>query len=466
MSYGNQARSARQTQIAVDELKESPGLPFQDLLGVDQVVAALAQAGMAFRQRIFDPVTVLWAWLSQVLSADGSCQEAVHRINAQRVAHARRAASSDTSSYCGARQRLPQSVVRDLTRQMGGALHARADRSWLWHGRPVKLVDGSTLSMPDTAANRRVYSQPSEQKPGLGFPVVRLVVVFSLAVGTVLEMALGPTTGKWSGEHGLFRQMHDALEPGDIVLGDRLYDSYHDIALLQARGVDAVFGANPWRQVDFRRGQVLARRDHVVTWTKPKFDSARFDRDAYDRLTPTLAMRELCIEIAEPGFRTRKMAVVTTLTDGDLFPKAEIATLFRQRWHVELNLRSLKAVLSMNPLRCKSPAMAEKEIWMHLLAYNLIRVKMAQAALTHGCAPTQLSLKGAVQAMRTYGEQLATATLQSTWTLHAAMLDAIAQVRVGNRPDRVEPRALKRRHSKYPYLAKPRKATKPKGVSA
>ncbi len=445
-----------QIQAAVDWMNRAEGLPFREVLACERLAEALTAVGVRFRKRVFDPVTTLWGFLSQVFSADGSCQEAVDRVNAQRVADGLPAASSDTSSYCQARLRLPEAVVTELARRSGRELDDEADPAWRWHGWRVRIVDGTTVSLPDTPENQRDFPQPSSQPPGLGFPQARLLVVFSLAVGTVLEAVLGRCEGKHTGENSLFRGILNRFEPGDLILADRNFDAYRDIATLQARGVDVLFRMSPTRDCDFRRGRRLGRRDHLVVWHKPQFDRQRFDRAAYAALPETLVMRELQFRVRQRGFRTKEVRLVTTLLDSVAFPKHELTALYRERWHCELDLRSLKPVLGLGRLRCQTPEMVRKELWMHLLGYNLIRQQMARAARLHHRLPRRLSFKGAVQVLNTYLPKLATNDSHRRLQIQAALCQAIAHKRVGERPNRCEPRAIKRRKSKYKYLTTPR----------
>jgi hypothetical protein len=437
-------------------LDDQPALPFSHLLPAARLRPLLEQLGLVFRQRLFDPLVTLWTFLSQVLSADGSCREAVVRLLAWRVSQGLPPCSADTASYCQARQRLPLELVRTLTRQTGQVAPAQAPQSWLWRGRHVKIVDGTTLTMPDTPANQEVYPQRSSQAAGVGFPMARLVAIFSLAYATVRDLALGPAQGKKTGENTLFRTLWEAFTAGDLVLGDRLFDAYRDIAGLWQRQVDVLLRMRGGRRCDFRRGRWLGTRDHVVTWKKPRFDAARFDRVDYDALPDQLAIRELHARVSTPGFRTHAVVLVTTLVDGDLFAKAELVELYRQRWHCELDLNALKTTLRMEHLRCQSPEMVEKEIWVHLLAYNLLRQTMAEAARTHEKQPRELSFKGAQQAVNAFAPHLAWLPEEGE-RLWRELLGTIASQGVGNRPNRVEPRKLKRRQGRYPYMTRPRK---------
>jgi hypothetical protein len=329
--------------------------------------------------------------------------------------------------------------------------------SWLWKNRPVVIVDGSTATMADTDENQAKYPQSSNQKPGVGFPLLRFVVLLSLAVGTVLECAVGRCQGKKTGEQSLFRQMWDALQPGDIVLGDGLYDAYRDIALLKGRGIDVLFGKKSSRLCDFRRGGKLGPCDHIMTWQRPRYDPSRYDnREQWESLPAEMEIREIRLTVRRKGFRTRTIIVVTTLLDSEQYSATEVTDLFAARWHCELDLRSIKRALGMHHLCCQSPAMVRKELEMHLLAYNLIRVRMAQAAAVHGVMPRSLSFTRAKILMHNFAPYLDCRDGNEYRGIEVALLEAIAHERVGLRPGRKEPRAIKKRTKSYPYLTKPR----------
>jgi IS4 transposase len=391
-------------------LRISQGLPFRQLLGVEKVTAALDTAKVKFRDRIFNPMVTLWAFLSQVIAhKDSSCEDAVSRVMVDRVAARKKPCSPDTSSYCQARARLPERVIAELTRETGQELHRAAPADWLWKGRHVVIVDGSTVTMADTPENQEEYPQSTVQKTGLGFPILRFVVLLSLGVGTVLECALSACRGKNTGEQSLFRQIWNALRPRDIVLGDRLYDSYRDIALLRLRGVDAVFGKMHSRCCDFRRGRKLGRDDHVVLWEKPSYNATRFEsKEQWEWLPNAMEIREVRVTIRRKGYRMRKVIIVTTLLDAKQYSTEDLTDLFSERWHCELDLRSIKQSLGMNHLSCKSPEMVRKELWMHLLAYNLIRLRMSQAAAVHGVMPRRLSFSRSKTLIHNFGPHLNT----------------------------------------------------------
>ena len=313
------------------------------------------------------------------------------------------------------------------------------------------MVDGTTVALPDTPANQRDYPQPRSQKPGVGFPLVRLVVLFTLATGTALDAALGPYRGKQTGESALFRGLHDRLEAGDVLLADRYYCSYFELALVGERGCDAVFRMHQRRRVDFRRGRRLGPSDHVVTWAKPARPEWLAPEE-YARLPAVREVREVRVWINRPGYRTRVLVVATTLLDPKAFPWREAAALYGARWYAELDLRAIKDTLQMGVLRGKTPAMARKEVWAHLLAYNLIRGLMAQAAQEAGLLPWQVSFAGAVQTAVAFAP-LAWTAEEGAWEgIARRLLAALAEHRVNDRPGRIEPRAQKRRPQTYPLL--------------
>jgi hypothetical protein len=447
---------SRQVESFLREFGQSSGLPFSDVLGTEQVHEVLASVGCFFRERLYTPLVTLWIFLSQVLDPDHSMRQAVARFLAFRVAQGWKPCSAETKAYGMARQRLPEEVLAKMTCVTGEQLMRQAPAPWSWRGRHVKVIDGSTASMPDTPANQAAYPQPRTQPTGLGFPILRFVVLFSLAVGTVLDAAMGPYKGKQTGETALFRGLHERLDKGDVLLADRYFCSYFEIALLQERGVDVVMRLHHRRRVDFRRGRRLAKGDHIVQWHKPKSCPDWLDKESYRALPKTLTMRELRVHVPYKHFRSREVLVVTTLLDDTAFPKQEVGDLYRLRWHAELDLRSLKSVLQMDVLRCKTPAMVRKEIWAHLLAYNLIRKVMAQAAQEHHLDPRTISFKGTLQTLSAFRLPLLTAPAEQVTPICHSLLRAVAQHRVGDRPNRVEPRAKKRRPKPLPLLNRPR----------
>jgi hypothetical protein len=437
----------------------SPELGLDGILPEATVGQVLQEEGATWKQILYTPWLTFWAFFWQTLSPDHSCRAALKRIAAWMGRRGQTIDTEETSPYCKARARLPESALHRLMQSLGWTTHQEAAAQWRWRGRRVKVVDGSTVTRPDTPANQQAYPQLGSQKPGVGFPIARIVVVFCLATGVVLEAAIGKCQGKRTGENTLFRRLWDELEPEDIILGDRYYCSYFDIAMLKRRGVDSVFRLHQRRPCDFRRGRRLGREDQVVTWVRPQRPDW-MDEATYVAIPETMEVRQVRIHVGQPGFRTRVIEIATTLLDPKVYTKAELGTLFRQRWQAELDLRSIKIVLGMDQLRCQTPEMVHKEIWMTLLGYNVIRALMAQAAQAHHRDPRRLSFKGALQTLVEFAPGLREGTAQERGWLRTILLRSIAGDEVGDRPDRVEPRARKRRPKPYPLLTKPRQQAK------
>jgi hypothetical protein len=455
MPHSHHGSLLSQVESIQRQFAQAPGLPFAQLLPTTLLHELRQEHGIDYRDRLYTPLVTLALFLSQCQDEDQSLQQAVLRLAAQRRLDGLSACSTDTAAYCPARQRLPEKLLAELTRQTGKRLLLDAPARWFWHGRHVKIVDGSTLSMPDTPANQQEYPQISAQQPGLGFPILRLVVVFSLAVGTVVDAALGPYKGKQASESALFRSLHERIDAGEVVLGDRHFCSFFRIADLQQRGVDVVMRMHQLRKVNFRRGVHLGRRDHLIHWHKPPRPEW-MDEETYRQYPDTLTIREVRVRLRGKNLRSRILTLATTLRDAQAYDKTDLAELYRQRWQAELHLRSLKTVLHLDVLRGKTPEMVHKEVWMHLLAYNLIRTVMAQAACRHEVQPWLLSFKATLQTVNAFALPLLHCRKQALPELLATMWQAIAAHRVGDRPGRLEPRALKRRAKPYDLLKKPR----------
>jgi putative transposase len=435
------------------------GLPFLAILSRPMVEAACRALGHQWRDRAYLPWITLSLFLSQVLSDGHSCDEAVDRFQVFRHDHGLPPVSPETTSYCDARGRLPEALFWDLVRRTGRATHERADPAWLFHGRSVKILDGSTVVMPDTERNQRAYPQLSGQAPGLGFPIARILVVFSLAVGTVLEAAIGPYQGKQTSELALLRTILDEFRPGDIVVADRFFCSYWVIAALRVRGVDVVVRLHQRRRADFRCGDRLGRGDHAVPWRKPEQVPDWMSREDYEAMPQRLAVREFRVQVADKSKRVRTLVIATTLLDARAYRPKELGGLYRARWHAELDLRSLKSDMHMDMLRTRSPEMVRKEVAAHLLAYNLIRGIMAEAARVGGIEPRRLSFKGSLHTVR----EFEAAHLYDPERIRRdlpRLVHLIGKKRVGDRPDRYEPRAVKRRPKPYPLLRMPRRKAK------
>ena len=440
----SQSRIAQHQEHISRGIREHSTVDFFNVL-TGPLLLDLTEAHLpAHRERLYPPTVALSMFIRQSLDEDGSCQRAVNGWAAQRAVEGLSVQSVRTGAYCRARQRLPLEMVTALTRETGKLLCAQASTGWRWRGRTVKLVDGSGISMPDTPDNQARYPQPSSQAPGVGFPLARVVGVVCLSTGAVVDAAIGPFVGKGHSEHGLIRGLLGAFCAGDVMLADALYCSYWLIATLQSAGVDVLFEQHGSRSTDFRRGRHLGIRDHSVTWCKPVQCPAWMTREQYAAYPDELTVREV---------KGEKRVLVTTMLERRKAGKKDLLELYAHRWHVELDLRNIKTTLGVEVLRCLTPQMVEKELWVNLLAYNLIRLLMAQAALEAGLHPRELSFKHTVQIWM----QWLSLRHASGHDWHRdTLLKLIAQVRVGQRPGRLEPRARKRRPKPYPWLKVPR----------
>ncbi|MEI7902527.1 MAG: IS4 family transposase [bacterium] len=464
-------RRRQNFEIVLRGFLQAEDIPFATLLSAEAIQQAFVDADALFGQEADDrytPELTLWGFLSQALQKGvaRSCNAAVERIRSLCLAHGLEAPSPDSGAYCRARAKIPEAVLQRLAYRVADGLEALVPKEWLWFGRHVEIVDGSTLLTPDTADNQEAWPQAATQQPGVGFPILRLAVLFSLATGAVCGFAEAPYQGKETGETALLRALFHRLQRGEILLGDACFCSYLMIALLQELGVDVLFHQHQRRITDFTKGESLGHQDHLVVWQKPECPEW-LERATYDRLPKELPVRELQVRVSIPGFRVQEVTLVSTLTDAKAYPKTELVDLYRERWHGELDLRASKVTLGLEELRGQCPAMVRKELWASWLAYNLIRQSMAAAAVKHECLPRTLSFAGAVQTISGAMSQATMAEPSALSRLIAQKLESIAHHRVGNRPNRVEPRAIKRRPKSHKLLTKPRAAARAEwGVSA
>jgi hypothetical protein len=458
--YQNLRNFSSRFRLVLSSFMTADGLAFADVLPEEKIQQAFDEEGNNFGEdedAIYTPPVTLWAFLSQVLfkKEQRSCVAAVSRVVTLFVVLGKNPPSDDTGAYCRARAKLSEKVIRRLTCETADGCERAVPRRWLWHGRHVKLVDGTTVSMPDTEENREAYPQHGVQKEGLGFPIARMVVLLSLATAMASDMAIGPYQGKETGETALFRELMGRLSRGDIVLADRFYCSYFMICLLTELGVDFVVRLHQRRTADFRRGRRLGKGDHVVVWTRPQRPEW-MDVETYQRMPKTIEVREVEVHVSQSGFRVESLVVVTTLLDAKKCSKEDVAELYHKRWLAELDIRDIKSTLGMDVLRCKTPEMVHREIWTCLLAYNLIRKAIMEAARREELSPRQISFTAAMQKIAASYKSLVEhdgATATNLIEIHLA--DLIGH-RVGNRPDRVEPRAVKRRPNPIALLTKPR----------
>jgi hypothetical protein len=428
------------------------GLPFADILTEANIRAVLQEHGVTYRDRVFSPVTTIWGFLSQVLSEDHSCRDVVSRTIAHRVASGSSVCSPNTASYCNARRRIHTSVLSTLAKRTAQELQMSLADQWKWNGRSVFIFDGSSVSMPDTPENQQEYPQVPQQAPGLGFPLARIGVLLSLASGACHDLAIAPYQGKGTGEQNLLRRMYDTLQPGDVVLADALFDDYFLAWELRMRGIDLVACA----QYDRVASRVVESGpdDDIIVWARPNKPRG-MTGEKYRSYPKLLTMRQVTVDARDKNNRAKQFKVVTTILDQSIDGK-EIGDLYERRWDGEVDIRTIKSTMQMEILRCKTPDMVHKEIWTHLLAYNLLRTVMAVAADENDTEPRKLSFKGAKQALTAFAPKIEAARPEYRASLIDAMLRTIAYHRVGDRPGRWEPRGRKRRPKPGARLTQPR----------
>jgi hypothetical protein len=409
------------------------------------------------RRSFWSPSVTLLTFLLQVLSGEKTLRAAVASLlNQMSWLDVEDRPSPDPSAYCQARKRLPLQVLDELSENLAKEMQAAVEHDLLWKGHRVKKVDGTKVSMPDKPELQKVFPQPSGQKPGCGFPVCKLVVMFCWATGAVIHRAIGNLN---DAEITLFRQRYtEWLEPGDVILGDRHYGSYIDLVRLEQQGVFCVYRLHHRRSSDFRQGRRLSKNDRLVQWKRPRqwLTSFGISKEELERLPETLAVRMIRVTNIPKGFRSRTVFVVTTLRDPVAYPAKDIAALYGDRWSVELNIRSLKTHLGMELLRGKSVDVVRKEISGHLLIYNLIRLLMWRAARQHGRSLHRLSFTGTMHRLRQVAAPMILAPGRDDAIQTARLLEWIADDLVPDRPNRFEPRRRKRRPKEYSLLTKPR----------
>ena len=453
-------------QKVVDAFLAQPGLPFANVLTAERIERVFAKHGNLFGAgAIYSTAVMVWSFLGQVLrdGKEASCQSAVARIVTYCDQQELATPTADTGDYCKARAKLSAAALRDLAREVAAEVEQQADAGWLWKGLHAKLVDGFTFTMPDTEKNQAEYPSPKTQQKGVGLPIARAAVILSLATACALDLAVGPYSGKETGETALLRQLLGSFVSGDVAVMDRFYCSFMMIALLLGRNVQVCARMHQRRHVDFRRGRRLGEYDHLIVWTKPERPTW-MGQATYDAIPDTLEMREIRYHVVQPGYRSQTITIATTLTNAETYSKEAIAQLYGFRWNSELDIRSIKQSLNLCHVRCKSPDMVRKELWMTLLGYNLIRTTVAAAALLHDKQPRHISFTGACQYVLSWWmlascQAIAADRLES----HCRqLLSQIAECEVANRPGRLEPRVLKRRRHGYKLMQEPRSVLRAK----
>ena len=434
--------------IAIDPL-EQRSCTIPDSVGVfnlltdDRFFDTVEEHLPCHRERRYPPTQTLAMFVSQVLSDDRSCQRAVDEHIARCLAHGIRPPSSSTSAFCEARQRLPLELVTQLAMQV--ALCAReicsttADEE-----QPVLLIDGTSISMPDTESNQEAFPQTNSQALGCGFPQARMVATVCAITGVVVDAHLGACKGKGSDELTAMRALLEKADSGSIFVGDALYESYFTWVALAQTDCQSVFEINGSRALPRK----VPRRVCIERSERPKWMTS----EMYSATPKTVDLRVVTV----PRKHHHVTYLITSLLDEERWPDSAIRKLYARRWDIEVDFRSIKEALGGGILSCKSPEMIEKELWIHLLGYNIIRLLGCEAAAMVRCAPREISFRH-TQQMWSAWILFGVPTDEHSWK---TLLKRIAQKRVRSRPDRCEPRAVKRRPKPRALLTQPRQVAR------
>jgi Transposase DDE domain len=394
------------------------------------------------RDRIFTPITTICTFIKQVLSSDKSCKNAISGVIAERLIEGKGSICTNTGSYVKARHRLSESSIYELVKSSGTSSKIKRVESWQVYGRDLKAIDGTTITLPDTKKNNETYPKHSNKKEGVGFPQIRLVGILSLITGTVIDYALDANKGKGTGEISLLRRILDSINEQDIVVADSLYCNFFLIHDLRNKNVDVIVPGHIQRCSDFRKGKHLGKKDHITEWKKPKRPEW-MSQAAYKKYPNAIQIRE---------FKSNGVIYISTFFDASLYPKNELYLLYKRRWEVELHLNSIKTVMGMDMLSCKSPEMLRKEVGVYFLAYNIVRMIIIEACIINSAIPWEVSFKSTLQLLNQFIPRFSLLEPPKRNNLYTQMLQLIVTNKIGKRPGRVEPRAIKHRSKSFPTL--------------
>lgn len=453
------ARTAQ--QVLADEIKRLKQKSFSQLgecLGkfIPSRYLDPESSGSLSRRRIYSKENTFWAFLSQVLDADGGCKEVVRKLQAFSALKVGKLPSSSTAAYCKARQKLEQSMLESILTHTAKDIKNEGNPKRL-HGRRVIVVDGTGVSMPDTKGNQADWPQYKSQKPGCGFPNATICACFNLHNGALLSYEMG---NKKSHELPLIRKQWDTFKVGDIFLGDKGFCSYFDQFSFKDKGVDSIITlARRMPVSDVKAVKVLGKDDLLIQWKKPvRSKLSSYSQEDWEKMPEVLRLRQIKVTVKQSGFRVSSFYIITTLLDSKLYPASEIADIYYQRWDVELFFRDIKTTMGMDVLRCKTPDMIRKEILMYLIAYNCIRRLMIEAAIIKSVPLRRISFKGCVQALRQWEPLLNHGKMKhgERTRIIRLLTESIAGNIVHERLGRNEPRAVKRRPKNFQLLTAPR----------
>ena len=439
---------------AVKKKLAAEGFPFRDELA-PVLEPLITEFHGESRNRIYPPEVVAFTMIASVFSRDDTLRSAVARNNASRAAMGLPPASMSTAAISEARSRLHPEVLVRATRALSARLGLAAPDADLWGGMMPYVIDGTTLTAADSAANQAAFPQLASQITGVGMPIMRVVVIQSLTTGMICDLATAPFAGKGTGEMALAREVVSAIKSDAILLGDCYFPSFFFLADLRRRGIHGVFPMHAARDVDFRRGEQIGSLDHVVAWKKPQ-RPAWMTPEEYAEYPDEITLREL--EVHEKKRGRERLVIVTTLTDSASFPKNVVGRMYRKRWNIELALRDLKDTFGLNHINANTPEMIAKIIWAHALAYNVLRWHMLNACQLYETNMENVSVTAATVVFTANALLILASTPAQRPALFASIYFQLVQVPVGLRPGRTEPRAIKRRPKPRLRLQEPRSA--------
>lgn len=410
------------------------------------------------RQRFYTQVSVFWAWTSQILKQNESCAEAVNEIQKWHDKAGLEAPKFDTSSYCKARIKLPDSFLEQIHARVQAHAETRVEEHHLWYGHRIKGIDGTSVKLLDTAENQAAFPQPSGQKSGCGFPVMGVVGVLDLARGTWSEFLTCPYR-----QHDIkgFYQLAGSFESGDVVVGDRAFCSYEMLGLLGSREVQSVMRVHQKRdaKAEWKSGRRLDGNSRIVAWKKPpKKGKAGLTDEEWSALPDTLELRYVRAKAPGRDDKMRTIYIVTTLRDAGQYPGEEVAMLYQERWGIEVKIRDVKTTMNFEMLRVKSPEMARRTVKMIRIAYNLIKARQSEAIRGRPVLLDELSFKGTLDLVNDRSDHFAGEAAHPIRlrSKRANFDERLAERVIPIRPLRKEPRAVKTRPKPYQYLTAPR----------
>lgn len=451
--YGKPPKTAlAQFQEQMGKLRESTlselSLVFEGLIPVEKL--APKSKGAHSRKRVYSRSVSFFGFLHQVLSPGMPCREVVRKVQGFCSEKKLPLPDSDNAAYCRARGKLDDKVLETIHTHVREKVQQRVLEDQRWKSRDVKVIDGTGITLPDTPENQKAFPQPSRQLPGCGFPVMKVVACFCLASGALLKWV---ETELKRHESRILTKFIEFFQPGDVVLTDRGFSSYGNLAALSIKGIDAVMRAHQARKLDYRKGKALGPMDRLIEWVKPQRPKG-WEKEHWESLPATLTLRIVRIRIEVKGFRVRQYDLVTTLLDASIYSADDLAELYFRRWSVELFFRHIKTTMGMERLRCKTPKMVRKELRMFIIAHNLIRALMQEAASLYQCDLTRLSFKATIDTLRqfSYAIYATKDTPRNRAKVIDEMLLIIASEKVPLRENRSEPRALKRRPKPFQRL--------------